>query len=296
MVVNTRLLTHEFDYLVPGTLEEALQLLNQYGPEAKILAGGTDLISRMKYEKVRPAYVIDIKNIAGLNHIEEGEVVKIGAANNFQAVMEFFRPSIKHAALYEAIYGIGKTQVLNMGTIGGNLSNGSPKADTAPPLLVFNGRVKLVSEQEERVLDLQDFHKGFNKTVLAPNELMTEIQFDAFPDGKASAFEKKTRVGGDISKISCAVAVERDGDVCTSCCIALGAAAPVPMRTPEAENMLNGKSIDEALIEKAGQQVAKEIKPPEAGRTSAEYRRHVAAVMFGDVFRKAWRRAGGEEK
>ena len=294
MTLNTRIIAHEFDYWVPGTLEEALSLLNQYGPEAKVLAGGTDLVSRMKWEKVTPAHVIDIKKIDGLGHIEEGEVVRIGAANNFKTVMEYFRTSQKYAALFEAIYGIGKTQVLNMGTIGGNISNGSPKADTAPPLLVFNGRVRLLSEQGERILDLEDFFKGFNKTVLASNEIMTEIQFDAFPDGKSSAFQKKTRVGADISKISCAAAVERDGDVCVSCRIALGAVGSVPMRTPGAENMLNGENIDESLIEKTALQVAKEAKPPETGRISAEYRRHLAAVMFRDVFWKAWQRAAGE--
>ena len=296
MTLNTRIITHEFEYLAPETLDEALQLLNQYSPEAKILAGGTDLVSQMKQQKKTPSHVIDIRKIKEMYHMEKGDVVRIGAANKFRTVMEFFRPSIRHAALFEAIYGIGKTQVLNMGTIGGNLSNGSPKADTAPPLLVFEGRVKLVSKGAERFVDLKDFFKGFNETVLAPNEIMTEIRFDAFPAKKASAFEKKTRVGADISKISCAVAVERSGDVCTSCSIAVGAAGPVPMRLPEAEKVLTGRSIVESLLEKTARQVAEEINPPAGGRISAEYRRDLAAVMFKDVFRKAWGRAIGEKK
>ena len=296
MTLNTRIITHEFDYEAPGSLQAALELLDRHGDNARVLAGGTDLIGALKRDKQKPALVIDISRIAELKQIEAGAQIKIGAGNTFRTVMEYFRSDARHAALFEAIYGIGKTQVLNMGTIGGNISNGSPKADTAPPLLIFCGRTKLASVAGERTVDLQDFFTGPNKTVMKTNEIMTELQFDAFSAGKASAFEKKTRVGADISKISCVVAVERQGDVCVACRIALGAAAPVPMRTLEAEKMLTGKTIDEDLINNTMPRVSQEIKPPARGRITAEYRRHLAGIMFRDVFWKAWQRAGGEAK
>ncbi len=130
---------------------------------------------------------------------------------------------------------------------------------------------------------------------MADNEILTEIEFDALPQNTSGAFEKTARVGADISKITCAVTVVRDGRVCKSCRIACGAAAPVPMRTPRAEEMMNGKTINKQLIDYAALQVGKEIKPPAHGRTSAEYRRHTVAVMFRDGFWRAWKRAGGEK-
>ena len=293
--MNTRLISHEFEYHAPKTLQKALELLSRYGSEAKILAGGTDLVGHLKFGKRTPAHVIDIKKLTELKSISKGTVFKIGAGNNFKTVQDFFAGSIDYAGLFESIYSIGKTQVLNMGTIGGNLANGSPKADTAPPLLTYNARIKLVSLNGERTLDLKQFHTGPNQTVMADNEILTEIDFDALPPQTSSAFEKTARVGADISKITCAVTVIREGSVCRSCRIACGAAAPVPMRTPMAEELINGKPVENQLIEKVALQVGKEIDPPAWGRTSQEYRRHMVAVMFTDGFWRAWKKAGGEE-
>jgi carbon-monoxide dehydrogenase medium subunit len=293
--MNTRLISHEFEYHAPQTLQKALEMLSQYGPQAKILAGGTDLVGHLKFGKRTPAHVIDIKKLAELKSISKGTVIKIGAGNLFKTVQDCFAGSIVYAGLYESIYSIGKTQVLNMATVGGNLANGSPKADTAPPLLTYDARVKLVSLNTERTLDLKEFHTGPNKTVMADNEILTEIEFDALPSHTSSAFEKTARVGADISKITCAVTVIREGSVCKSCRIACGAAAPVPMRTPLAEEMMVDKTVDEELIDTVALQVGKEIKPPAWGRTSQEYRRHMVAVMFRDGFWRAWEKAGGEK-
>jgi len=293
--MNTRLISHEFEYHAPQTLQKALELLSHYGPQAKILAGGTDLVGHLKFGKRTPAHVIDIKKLNELKSISKGSVIKIGAGNNFKTVQDFFADSTDYAGLYESIYSIGKTQVLNMGTVGGNLANGSPKADTAPPLLTYNARIKLVDLNGERTRDLKEFHTGPNKTVMAENEILTEIEFDALPPNTSSAFEKTTRVGADISKITCAVTVVREAGLCKSCRIACGAAAPVPMRTPRAEKLINGKSVDNQLIEKVALQVGKEIDPPAWGRTSQEYRRHMVAVMFTDGFWRAWEKAGGEK-
>jgi carbon-monoxide dehydrogenase medium subunit len=293
--MNTRLISHEFEYHAPQTLQKALEMLSRYGPEAKILAGGTDLVGHLKFGKRTPAHVIDIKKLAELKSISKGTVIKIGAGNNFKTVQDCFAGSIVYAGLYESIYSIGKTQVLNMATVGGNLANGSPKADTAPPLLTYDARIKLVSLNGERTLDLKEFHTGPNKTVMADNEILAEIEFDALPPNTSSAFEKTARVGADISKITCAVTVAREGNICTSCRIACGAAAPVPMRTPAAEELINGKPVEKQLIENVALQVGKEIKPPAWGRTSQEYRRHMVAVMFRDGFWRAWEKAGGEK-
>jgi len=295
MMVNTRILTQEFDYFVPKTIRETVELLNQYGQEAKIIAGGTDLLVQLKQEKISPSYLINIMKISELSYIKEDGGLRIGSGTKLREVVEFCAKDEKYAALYEALRSLGKAQVLNMGTIGGNLCNGSPSADTAPPLLVFDSRVKICSDQEEKIFDLEEFFKGVNITAMASNELMTEIHIPPIKNGMGSAFMKIARVGADISKITCAVAVERHRDICASCRIALGAVAPVPMRAKAAERTLQGNKVDEPLIEKTGQRVAEEIKPIDDVRSTSEYMRHLSTILFKDVFWKAWHRAGGGE-
>lgn len=294
-MINSRIITQEFDYLAPKSVEEALALLNQYGKKAKVLAGGTDLIIQLKQEKLAVSTLIDISKIPSLCFIEEGEYLRIGAAMKLREVRAHCTKGKKWLALSEAVSVMGKVQVWNMGTIGGNLCNASPSADTAPPLLVYDAQVTLLGKEGERHLDLESFFKGPGISALAPGEIMTEIRLGPVSERSGSAFIKIARVGADISKVTCAVAVERQGETCTRCRIALGAVAPVPIRAREAERLLEGHGITEDLIERAGGQVAEEIHPIDDIRSSSEYRREIAPVLFKDVFWKAWRRAAGEE-
>ena len=296
MMVNTRILKAEFEYFVPHDLKEALQLIDQYSPHAKIIAGGTDLIIQLKQEKVSPEYLIDIKQIPEMKYIrKEKDWLRIGAATRWREVEEFCAQNQEYAALYDASHSLGEIQVRNMGTIGGNLCTASPAADSAPPLLVFNSRVKLASVQGERVLDLQDFFKGVNATEMSSHEILTEIQIPTRPNRKGSAFKKIIRVGADISKLSCAVALERQGESCAACQIALGAVAPVPLKIKAAHGVMVGKKVDSQLVEKMARKVSEEIKPITDIRSTSDYRRQVSAVLFKDVFWEAWSRAGGEE-
>jgi len=294
-MANTRIITQAFEYLVPKTIPEILDLLKRYGQQAKIIAGGTDLVNQLKQEKISPAYLINVMNIPELRFMKENGGLIIGAATKLRDLREYCLKRGKYTALYEAISVLGKPQVWNMGTVGGNLCNASPAADTAPPLLVFNGRVKLAGQKGERTLPLEDFFRGVNVTAMAPDEMMVAVEVDPMHESVGSAFMKTARVGADVSKISCAVALERKGDRCLSCRIALGAVAPVPMRAKAAEAMLREKKIEASLVEAAGKRVAAEVKPIDDVRSTAEYRRHMAGVMFKDVFLRAWERAGGEK-
>lgn len=294
--MNTRILKAEFEYFTPNTIKEALHLLDQYGSDANVIAGGTDLLVQMKNEVISPSHLINIMKISEMSFIkaEEGWL-RIGAATKWHEVVEFCAKDRKYTALYEASCSLGKVQVRNMGTIGGNLCTASPAADSAPALLVFNSRVKLTSAQGERIISLEDFFKGVNLTAMAPNEIMTEIQIPSINNGMGSAFMKITRVGADISKISCAVALERQGDICASCKIAMGAVAPVPMRIDQAVRIVIGKKIDAFLVEEMGKKVSEEINPITDIRSTTEYRRKTAAILLKDVFWKAWHRAGGDK-
>jgi CO/xanthine dehydrogenase FAD-binding subunit len=294
-MVDTRIITHEFDFMAPKSVSEALDLLERYGSKAKIMAGGTDLLVLLKMEKIAPQVIINIMKVKDLDYIKEDGGLRIGATTRLSTIRNYCAKERRYTALYEAISALGKSQVWNMGTMAGNLCNASPAADTAPPLLIYSGRVKLSGRGGERTLGVDEFFKGVNRTVIEEKEVLVEIQTERISERAGSAFMKMARVGADISKVTCAVGVEREGNRCSSCRIALGAVGPVPMRAEDAENLIKGTEVDEGVIEKASRQVAQEIKPIDDVRSTAEYRRDVAKTLFRDVFSKAWRRAAGEE-
>jgi CO/xanthine dehydrogenase FAD-binding subunit len=293
--VDTRIIAHEFDFMAPTSVSEVLDLLERYGSKAKIMAGGTDLLVLLKMERVAPQVIINVMKIPELDYIKEEGGLRIGATTRLNTIRDYCAKKRRYPALYEAISVMAKPQVWNMGTMAGNLCNASPAADTVPPLLVYNGRVKLLGRSGERTMGVEEFFKGVNRTALADGELLVEIQTEKISERAGSAFMKMARVGADISKVTCAVAVEREGNRCPACRIALGAVAPVPVRAKAAEDLIQGARVDEALLEKAGRQVAQEIKPIDDVRSTAEYRRDVAKTLFKDVFSTAWRRAAGEE-
>lgn len=290
-VMNTRVLVNDFEYILASSLDEVLTLLDKHGDDAKVLAGGTDLIIQMKMGRKAPRFVIDISRLKELKELEDGKTVRIGAGCRYVDALELAKGNGRCRSLVEAIESIGKIHVLAVGTVGGNLCNGSPKSDTAPPLITYDAKVRVLSAHAERIIPLREFHTGFNKTVMAPNEVMTSIEFDALGEGTASAFVKIARVACDISKLTCAITLQRDGDTCTWCRIALGAAGPVPQQPHGAAALLAGQVVDDALLQRAADAVSTEIDPPTAGRCSAEYRREAAGVLFRDAFTTAWERA-----
>lgn len=291
MTVNTRVLVNDFEYVVPGSLDEALRFLDEYGTDTNLLAGGTDLIIQMKMGRRSPRFVVDISKLEELKQLEAGVTVRIGAGRRYVDVLRFLREQGRHDSLAEAIEGIGKIQVLTVGTVGGNLGNGSPAADTAPPLLTYGARVRLRSAHAERIVPLREFYTGPGATVMAPNEIMIDVEFDAFPDGRASAFRKIARVACDISKVTCAVVVQRDGETCTHCRVALGAVAPVPLRARTVEAALEGRRIDAAAAHQCAALVQEDISPIDDIRCTELYRREAAGVLFEETFQTAWERA-----
>jgi CO/xanthine dehydrogenase FAD-binding subunit len=289
--VNTRVLVNDFEYALPSSLDEALRLLDRHREDARVLAGGTDLVIQMKLGRTAPKVVVDVSRLEELKGLEAGATIRIGAGRRYLDVLRFLEEQGRCHALAEAIEGIGKIQVLAVGTLGGNLSNGSPAADTAPPLLAYDARVHLRSAGGERVVPLHEFYAGPGETVMAAGEIMTAVEFDTAPEGRASAFLKMARVACDISKVTCAVSVQRDGDTCTHCRVALGAVAPVPLRARAVEAALEGRPIDAAAVDEGAALVDAEISPIDDIRCSELYRREAAGVLFKDVFTTAWERA-----
>ena len=294
-MVNTKILTQEFDYHRPASLAEAFELLAEYGDAAKVIAGGTDVVPQLKYEKIAPNHLVTLMKISGLSDInEDSDGLNIGACARLRDAKQACARVPGYAALHDALRSIGKVQVMNMGTLGGNLCTASPAADSVPPLLVLNGRVTLASPAGSRTLEIEDFITGPYAASMAANEIMTEIHIPPGQNLQGSAFLKIARVAADISKLSCAVALQRNADRCVSCRIALGAVAPVPLRIKGAEELLGGKKMDAALLDEAAASVSAGIRPISDVRSTETYRRQVAAVLFKDVFNMAWERAGGK--
>ena len=289
--MNTHIVAQEFEYLEPNTIEEAILQLNTYGDKAKVIAGGTDLIVRMKMDAVHPEYLINIARIPALRYLIRDKGLRIGALTRFQELENWTLIKEKYTALFEAARSVSRAQIKNMGTVGGNLCNASPAADSAPPLLVLGGKVKLVGGGPERMVPLEDFYVGPGKTVLSSKELLVEVQLPESKDGTGSAFLKVVRVAADPAKLNVAVAIEREKDVCRDCRIALGSVAPIPFRTIEAEGILKGKRLTEDLIEETSQKASEEIQPITDIRSTVEYRREVARVIVRDAIKLAWERA-----
>jgi len=292
---NTKILAQEFEYLAPKTLNETLSLLEKYKDKsARILAGGTDLLVKMKTIDLKTDYLINIKNIPELDFIDTANGLKIGAAVLLSHIERIGKVKERYPALYEGIKSMAAIAVRNMGTIAGNICNASPAADTVPPLIAYGAEVKLVSKRGERTISVEDFITGVGKTVIEADELITQVNIPEINKNSGSAFSKKGRVKADIAKINLAVYLEREDNICKDCKIVLGSVAVKAIRAKEAEGLFKGQTVSASLIDKIAKKASEEIKPIDDIRSSVEYRTEIARVIVEDAVKIAWERAGGE--
>jgi carbon-monoxide dehydrogenase medium subunit len=278
-----------FEYYAARTLQETLSLIEKSGSEAKLIAGGTDLVPLLKLRLVTPRYLVDIGHLGELDFVKlDGKLLRIGALTKHRTLER--SPLILERAyiLAEAAIQIGSPQIRNMGTVGGNLVNASPCSDTATPLLALGANLKLVKSGGERVVALDEFFLHVKKTVLQNDELLTEVQIPEQPPGTVGAFIKVgRRAGHELSVVSVAASITMDKNVCRSSRIALGSVAPTPIRVKKAESFLVGKSLEEHTINEASEIASQEIRPISDVRASAEYRRDVSKVIVQMAINKA---------
>lgn len=295
MHTNTKILTQEFEYFAPETLEEVLDLLYRYKDKnTKILAGGTDLLVKMKTIDLKVDYLINIKDISELNFINTDGGLKIGASVPLSHIEKIEKVKTKYPALYEGIKSMAAIAIRNMGTILGNICNASPAGDTVPPLIAYGAEVKLVSRRGERTVLVEDFITGVGETIIKAGELVTQVNIPEINKNLGSAFSKKSRVKADIAKINLAIWLEREGNLCKDCKIVLGSVFTKVVRAKKAEDLLKGQAVNTDLIIEIAKKASEEIKPIDDVRSTAEYRTDIAKVMVEDTFKIAWERAGGE--
>lgn len=290
-----------FEYLEPKTLQKAITFLSQHGNEAKVLAGGTDLIRALKQRTLRPRYLVNIKYIPQIGKITSSPRtgLKIGAVSTMGSLE--FSPLIKQksSALFEAVHLLGSPQVRNLATIGGNLCNAAPSAETAPILLARDARAHIIGSKGEMVVPLESFFTGPGQTIIKTGELLTHISIPDAPSRTGeSYFKHSPRSSMDIAVVGVAavITLTPSGDTVERCSIALGAVAPTPVRARSAESLLIGQFPSEKLISEAAKQAAKEAKPISDIRGSAEYRRDMVSVMTSRALRLALERAGTQAK
>ncbi len=285
----------KFQYLAPKSVEEACSLLVQHTEKAKVVAGGTDLLVNMKNRELTPQYLIGLKNIPNLDYVkyDAAEGLRIGALASHKTIARSPLVRDKFDLLADAASKVGTPQIRNMGTIGGNLCNAAPSADTASPLIVLGATVKLVSPKGERTVPLEQFFTGPLETCLELDELLTEIRVPE-PAPRTSGVYLKLCARGtvDIATVGVALVLTlADDSSCTDVRIALTTAAPTPMRAKRAEQVLIGKSLEDNVIEETAQTASEEARPRTSMRGTAEYRREMVKVLTRRALKQAWEQA-----
>ena len=274
----------KFEYKAPATLKDALELMDRHQGGLSVLAGGTDLIVRMKNGQSHPLVVMDVKKIPELNRLEweEGEGIHIGAAVPLSKLAVFPTLVEKFGIFSQACAMIGSVQIRNRATMGGNVCNAAPSADTPPPLLCLGAKAVVANPRNTRTIPLEEFFSGPGETTLRPDELLVEIVIPTPPLPSSGCYLRHTpRAEMDIAVVGVGAFLvsSRPGDSVQEARIALGAVAPTPVRAPQAEAVLKGKHPTKALIEEAAGKAVEAIKPISDLRGSADYRTHLAKVL-----------------
>jgi len=271
----------EFEYVSPQSVQEACALLVQYGDSARVLAGGSDLLVKMKDGLMKPAYLVSLKNLDSLKAIryETGTGVIIGARATHNEVMNNRLLQEKYRSVCEAAHSMAADQIRNIGTVGGNLVNAVPSADLPPILIALDARARIVGSSRERTIALEDFFLGPGKTVLEKGEILAAIIIPDQPTTGSNYIKFGLRRAGALAVAGVASSVTVSDGTCRDVRVVLGAVAPTPMRARQAENVLRGKKISRELIDETGRIAAAESKPISDIRGSIEYRRNLVNVL-----------------
>ena len=283
-----------FEYHAPSSLEEALLLLGEKGAGARVLAGGTDLMVKMRHGMLNPGALIAIKGIAGLDGIsfDSRKGLTIGATALLADVASNTKIRRKYPAVSDAARETANVQIRNMGTLVGNLCNAAPSADNAPVLLALSAEVVLQSLQGKRRLPLAQFFTGPGVTAMEPEEILTSVFVPLPPPHSGASYQHLSARGKvDIAAVGVAAMVTMNGNRCEKARIFLGAVAPIPMRATKTERVVEGKALTPKVLAETGRQAAREARPITDVRAGAAYRRQMTAVLTRRALTKARQRA-----
>jgi carbon-monoxide dehydrogenase medium subunit len=279
--------TEAFDFYQPATLKEASRLLKDNGPGGRFLAGGTDLVIAMKEKGLVPKYIVDLKRVPGLAGIRENSdgSMTLGALTTLYAIETSALIKRKFPFLAQSAAEVGSIQIRNRATIGGNMANASPSADTSPALMALGATATIANGAGARTVAAEDFFTGPGQSVMNADDILSEITIPKTAANLVGEYIKfSPREMMDLAYVGVAVAYHlgaqgANDKKCTGVRIVLGAVAPTPIRANRAEAALEGQILSEALAEKVGQIAADEAKPISDVRSSADYRRAMVGTM-----------------
>jgi carbon-monoxide dehydrogenase medium subunit len=283
----------DFTYLKPSNVKEALAILADHD-DCKIVCGGQSLLIPMRQGLLVVEYLIDIKGLNELSYIkyDAKEGLKLGATTTHRMIekSDVIKKHYPVLALMEE--RLASTQTRNWGTIGGNLAHGDAAGDPAPVLTSLGAQVKVASAKGERVIPLETFYTDIFETAMEHEEMIIEIQVPPMPAKTGAAYQKFNLLRNDMGIVGVAVAMTADvNGACKDTRIVLGNAGVIPIRAKNAEKVLVGKKITDALLAEAGEAAAAEADPVSDIHASEEYRRHLVKVLTKRMAKKAWEQA-----
>ncbi len=271
-----------FAYHRPSTLGEALELVNEYAPKVKVIAGGTDLVNKLREGLVEVDHLVSLSRIRDFARIGASKAgLVIGAGSRISDVGAHALVRSDYPALASACSLMATTQIRNMGTVAGNIANGSPCADTAAPLMVYEAVAVLASRSGSRRVPVTELFRGPGVVDIGVSEILETIILPSPPPASGSAYLRlSARSQVDMAAVCVAgrICLGDDARV-VSASLALGAVGPTPLRCPSAEAMLVGNAVEPALITEVGAECARISLPIDDMRATAAYRRAMVAVL-----------------
>ena len=285
-----------FDYFAPESLEEAVAILRGRGDGGRLLAGGTDLLVQMKEAGLHPSYVVSLRRLRELRGIafDERQGLRIGAMTTMAEIEQHPVVQRRYPVLVDGARIVGSVQTRNMATLGGNVCNAAPSADTAPPLLVLGARADIAGPGGRRQVPLEQLFTGSGQTVLGRDEILVGLLIPAPAPRTGAYYERHTpRAEMDIAVVGVAalVTLEPERDLIREARIAMGAVASTPLRAPEAEASLAGQPPSEEVFQGAAELAVGAASPISDVRGSAAFRCHLVRVMTAHCLRRAVERA-----
>ena len=286
---------NSFDYQTPRTIDEALALLSEHGDEARVIAGGTALVTMMRQRLVQPGCLVSLRDVEGLGGIEasKGEI-RLGALTTHREVEVSPLVKERSSVLAETYGKVATVRIRHMATVGGSLAHADPNQDPPVTLMALDAKAEIRRTGGRREVPLSAFFRDYYETVLEPGELVTAVSVPPLPAASGAAYVKfLPRSAEDYATVSVAATVTLDtgGERCREGRIALGSVAPTPVRARAAEALLADGRLDERLLRAVGEAAKGEVNPLTDHRGSAEYKREMTAVMVGRALSQAWEAA-----
>jgi carbon-monoxide dehydrogenase medium subunit len=285
---------HAIDYEAPTTLAQAVSILKAHGENARPFCGGTDIIIQLRAGVRRTEHLVDVKKIKELQTLsfDAKKGLRLGAAVPCIEISESDMMRRHYPGLTEAAHLIGSLQIQNRASVGGNLCNGSPAADTTPALIALGARARVVGPNGEREVPVEAFVVSPGRTVLKPGELLVELLVPPPAPHSSDAYLRFIpRNEMDIAVVGVGASLTLDGDKVKAARIALGAVAATPILAAKAAGAIIGKKLDDAALEAAGHAASDACSPIDDMRGTAEFRLHIAAVLTRRVLSIAAERA-----